>query len=120
MTVRIYFQNHPVSKHLYGGFCPSFPGIPLVSSGIPPCWDGMKKVLVSYKHSIAFTNQWLYAYHPVYCPVAFFILSRFLYKQLLSQGVKAVIPGCEPYTCCYILDSLSKAGQFHRYNLGRY
>ena len=83
-TVSIYFQNHPGTKHLYGDFCPIFTGIPSVSSGIRPCRDGMKNIPASQKQNITFIKKWLYASHPVYCPVRFFILSRFSFKQPLT------------------------------------
>ena len=40
------------ASDLYGDFYPAFAGIPAVSSGIPPCRDGMKSVPASYNHKV--------------------------------------------------------------------
>ena len=82
-TGSIYFQNHPGTKHLHGDSCPPFAGIPPVSRGILPCWDGMKNIPASYKYNVAFIKKWLYAFHAVYRPVLFFIPFCFSCKQLL-------------------------------------
>ena len=52
---------HPGMKYLYEKYCPSYGGILLWTSRIPPSWDRMENISVSHKYNNKFTRNCLYS-----------------------------------------------------------
>ena len=61
------------------------------TSGIFPCWDGIKIVPASYKRNNKLVKKWLYSSDFVHCRVPFIISSQLSYKQPLRWMFKMSI-----------------------------
>lgn len=72
-------KNHSGPKHYMEIFAPPLLGPVCVKRDL--ALSGRDENVPNlYKHKNVFVKKWLCAYHPVYGPVSFFILSRVSYK----------------------------------------